>query len=191
MQRTILQASRSRTLVGGPSFTLGNRVQRVIWNAVWTVFAAWTPPLLHPWRRFLLRLFGARVAARCDVRGSARVWLPANLELAEGAMLAERVNCYNMAMVSLDEDALVSQGAYLCAGNHDIDDADFQLVARPIHIGARCWVASEAFVAPGVTLGEGSVLGARAAAFGDLEPWMLYLGNPALPKRPRKRPVDR
>jgi putative colanic acid biosynthesis acetyltransferase WcaF len=92
-----------------------------------------------------------------------------------------------MAMVSLDEDALVSQGAHLCAGNHDIDAANFQLIAKPINLGRRSWVAADVFVAPGVTLGEGSVLGARAAAFADLQPWTLYIGNPALPKRSRKR----
>jgi putative colanic acid biosynthesis acetyltransferase WcaF len=163
-------------------------MRRATWNAVWFLFASWTPPAFHPWRRCLLRLFGAKIASVCDVRGSAKVWYPPNLRLAQGALIAERVNCYNMAMVNLGENALVSQGAHLCAGNHDIDSADFQLIAKPINLGPRSWVAADAFVAPGVTLGEGSVLGARAAAFADLQPWTLYIGNPAQAKRARKRP---
>jgi putative colanic acid biosynthesis acetyltransferase WcaF len=164
---------------------------RACWMAVWLLLAAWTPPALHPWRRLLLRLFGASMGARSDVRGSARVWYPPHLMMERNTLLAERVNCYNMARVTLREGALVSQGAYLCAGNHDIDAADFQLIARPITLGARCWVATEAFVAPGVTIGEGAVLGARAVAFTSLEPWTLYVGNPAQAKRPRKRPPPR
>jgi putative colanic acid biosynthesis acetyltransferase WcaF len=164
-----------------------NRTLRAMWRVVWLLLASWTPPMFHPWRRCLLRLFGAEVAARCDVRGSARIWYPPNLRLERGAMLAERVNCYNMAMVSVAEGALVSQGAHLCAGNHDIDDPDFQLIARPITLLAWSWVAAESFVAPGVTVGEGAVLGARAAAFSDLMPWTLYIGNPAQPKRQRTR----
>lgn len=170
---------------GGPSFAMRNRLLRAAWNPAWFLLASWTPPALHPWRRFLLRLFGADLAPRCDVRGSARIWYPPNLRLARGALIAERVDCYNMAMVSLDEGALVSQGAHLCTGNHDIDAASFQLIAKPIHLGRRSWVAADAFVAPGVTLGEGAVLGARAAAFKDLQPWTLYIGNPAQPKRMR------
>ena len=99
--------------------------------------------------------------------------------MSDRSLLAERVNCYNMAPISLGERALVSQGAHLCAGSHDIRTRDFQLIAKPIHIGADVWIAAEAFVGPGVDIGEGSVLGARAVAFKSLEPWGVYAGNPA------------
>lgn len=184
----ILDAAATRPIEGGPSFTLRNRAVRVLWTTAWLLLASWTPPVLHPWRRLLLRMFGAHIAERCDVRGSARVWYPPNLRMAPGALIAERVNCYNMAPVTMDEEALVSQGAHLCAGNHDIDDPHFQLIAKPIHLGARSWIASEAFVAPGVKVGEGAVLGARAVALGELQPWTLYVGNPAQARRPRRRP---
>lgn len=114
-----------------------------------------------------------------DVRGSARVWLPRNLTLGDRSLLAAGVNCYNMAMVTLEAGALVSHGAHLCAGSHDIRSEDFQLVAYPIVIGPEAWVAAEAFVGPGVTIGEGAVLGARSVAFRSLEPWTVYVGNPA------------
>jgi len=54
-------------------------------------------------------------------------------------------------------------------------------------LGTRSWVAADAFVGPGVTLGEGAVLGARAVAFGDLEPWSVYIGNPMREVRKRER----
>jgi putative colanic acid biosynthesis acetyltransferase WcaF len=106
--------------------------------------------------------------------------------MAPHALIAGRVNCYNMAMVTLGERALVSQGAYLCAGTHAIDDANFQLVAKPITLGANCWIATEAFVGPGVTVGDGAVLSARGVALANLEPWAVYVGNPAQFKRFRK-----
>ena len=106
--------------------------------------------------------------------------------MEKGALIAAGVNCYNMALVSLGEQALVSQKAVLCAGNHRIDDPNFQLVAKPITLKARSWVATEAFVAPGVVVGEGAVLGARAVALDDLNEWTLYVGNPAVAKRIRK-----
>src|SRR3982750_212037 len=84
-----------------------------------------------------------------------------------------------MAPISLGRAALVSQGAHLCAGTHDISSATFQLTARPIVIGAQAWIAAEAFVGPGVEVGEGAVLGARGVAFRSLDPWMVYGGNPA------------
>ncbi|VWX63296.1 putative colanic acid biosynthesis acetyltransferase WcaF [Burkholderiales bacterium 8X] len=174
-----LDAKQVNSLEGGPSFTLANRLQRAAWNVAWAVFASWTPPQMRFVRRFLLKLFGAKLGDNCDVRGSARVWYPPHLHLEDRALLAERVNCYNMAPITLGRGALVSQGAHLCAGSHDIASARFQLISSPIVIGAGAWIAAEAFVGPGVVVGEGAVLGARAVAFRSLEPWSVYGGNPA------------
>jgi putative colanic acid biosynthesis acetyltransferase WcaF len=142
--------------------------------------------MLHPWRRFLLRLFGAKMGRRSDVRGTSRVWLPANLELGDNALIAPEVRCYNQAPISLGDWALVSQGAHLCAGTHDIDDPGFPLIARPIRIGAFAWVAADAFVGPGCIIGEGAVVGGASVAFGRLEDWMVYVGNPARRLRARQ-----
>jgi putative colanic acid biosynthesis acetyltransferase WcaF len=184
---TPLSTARSNPLQGGPSFSFSNRLFRAVWSVVWFVFASWTPPLLHSWRRFLLRRFGAKIAESALVYGSARIWYPPNLEMAEHSCLGPRVNCYCMGKISLGAYALASQGAHLCAGAHDIDDPYFQLTTKPITIGARAWIAAEAFVGPGVTVGEGAVLGARGVAFKDLAPWCVYMGNPAREIRKRRR----
>jgi putative colanic acid biosynthesis acetyltransferase WcaF len=107
--------------------------------------------------------------------------------MGDGALIAGLVDCYNMALVELGDGALVSQGAVLCAGTHDVDDPSFPLITKPILLGQDCWVASEAFVCPGVTVGPGAVLGARAVAAKDLEPWTIYAGNPARAIRSRQK----
>jgi putative colanic acid biosynthesis acetyltransferase WcaF len=164
---------------GAPSFPLGNRILRAGWTLAWFLLAAWTPPPFRPWRILLLRLFGARVDRTANVYASARIWYPPNLEMAAYAALGPRVVCYNMAPVSIGERVVVSQGAHLCAGTHLVDDPGFRLVARPISIGPRAWVAADAFVGPGVRVGAGSVLGARGVTVKDLDPWTIYAGNPA------------
>jgi len=184
---SILDAATHRPSDGGPSFSLGHRAYRAAWTLAWALLAAWTPPFLNPWRRMLLRLFGARIAGTARIAASARIWYPANLEMGEQACIGPRVDCYTMARITLGPYALASQGAHLCAGTHDVDDSNFQLKAAPIVLGPRSWVAADAFVGPGVTLGEGAVLGARAVAFGDLEPWSVYIGNPMREVRKRKR----
>jgi putative colanic acid biosynthesis acetyltransferase WcaF len=170
----------------GPSFTLSNRLYRVIWTSSWWLLASWTPPRLHGWRRLLLRLFGANVAATALVYPSARIWSPANLELGQFACIGPGVTVYSMAKITFAPYSLASQGAHICAGTHDIEDVRFQLKARAIVIGYRAWIAAEAFVGPGVTVGDGAVLGARGCAFHDLEPWTVYVGNPARALKPRK-----
>ena len=73
----------------------------------------------------------------------------------------------------------ISQGAYLCTASHDIMDKNNPLITAPIHINSFAWIASDAFIGMGVTVGEGAVVGARAAVFKDVEPWTVVGGNPA------------
>jgi putative colanic acid biosynthesis acetyltransferase WcaF len=176
---TILDARETKPREGGATFPLSHRLERAVWTLVWGLLGSWTPTPLFGWRRFLLRLFGAKLAPTAKVYPGVKVWYPRNLRMERFACLGPGVNCYDMAQITLEEHALVSQGAHLCGGTHDVDDEHFQLKARPIRLGSNAWVASEAFVAPGVTLGEGAVLGARGVAFKDLDAWSIYGGNPA------------
>lgn len=182
----ILDASRANPLQGGASFTLANRLYRAAFQLAWLLLARWTLPQFYGWRRLILRVFGARIAPGARIYPSARIWSPAKLEVGEHACIGPGANVYSMAQITLGPYAIVSQGAELCAGTHDIEDVNFQLQAAPIEIGAHAWVAAQAFVGPGVRVGEGTVLGARGCAFRHLEPWMVYVGNPAKPVKARQ-----
>ena len=175
----LLKASESTPLSGGPSFTLMSRAHRALWNASWLLLARWTPPFAHPWRRFLLRLFGARIGEGAHIYSSAKIWLPRNLTMDAFACLGPAANCYCIAEVRLGAHVVISQGAELCTGSHDLSDPAFQLVAKPIVVEQGAWIAAGAFVGPGVTIGERAVLGARAVAFKDIPAGSIFIGNPA------------
>lgn len=183
-----LDASQSRPREGGATFPLSHRLYRASWTLTWLLLASWTPPPLRGWRRFLLRLFGARVAATANVYGSVRVWYPPNLVMGEHASIGPGATIYCMGPITLGDYAIVSQHAHLCGGTHDIADVHFQLIARPIVVESQAWIAAEAFVGPGVTVHEGAVLSARGVAMRDLDPWTVYRGNPAEVLKPRPRP---
>lgn len=175
----LLDARKSKPLDGGPSYSLGHRLFRALWIVTWALLAAWTPPAMHRWRVWLLNRFGAHVDASAHVYSSARVWFPPNLIMRERACLGPRVNCYCMAIIEIGEGAIVSQDSQLCAALHDIEDPDFQLLVKPIVIGNYAWVAADAFIGPGVTVGHSAVVGARTVLFRDAEPAGVYAGNPA------------
>lgn len=174
-----LDARQSRPLEGGPSFSLGNRLVRIVWGLAWLLLCRFTPPPLHGWRRLILRLFGARVGKGARVHASARIWLPSQLEIGEHALIGPGAILYNQGRIVIGARSVVSQRAHLCASSHDIADPDFQLILRPIAVGTACWIAAEAFIGPGVTVGDGAVVGARAALFEDAAPGGVYSGNPA------------
>jgi putative colanic acid biosynthesis acetyltransferase WcaF len=156
-----------------------NKLGRVAWGIVWALLFRPSPRPLHAWRAFLLRSFGARLGAACHIYPRARIWAPWNLVCREGAAIADDAVIYNAARVSMGEYAIVSQQAYVCTATHDFDDPAFPMVVAPIALGARAWVCARACVLPGITVGDGAVLGLAAVATRDLEPWQVYAGNPA------------
>lgn len=174
LQKSVAPAGLARV-----SFPLSNRLYRAVWSVAWLLLAAWTPPPLHAWRRLLLRTFGAQMAKGSRVYASARIWYPPNLTMGVNAVLGPRVNCYCQDRITLGDYAVVSQSAQLVTGTHDIDSPNFALVTRPISIGRNAWIAASAFVGPGVTIGDGAVLGTCAVTFKDLPAWSVYVGNPA------------
>ena len=95
-----------------------------------------------PWKRFLLRCFGAKVSGTANVYASAKVFMPWNLVMKDHACLASEVDCYNAALVELGVNATVSQRSYLCTASHDISSLRHEQTERPIRIGDRAWVAA-------------------------------------------------
>jgi len=51
--------------------------------------------------------------------------------------------------------------------------------ARPIRIERNVWIGFDVCVLPGVTIGEGSVIGARSVVVENVPPFSVAVGNPA------------
>lgn len=162
-----------------PSFTLGNRVRRAAWNFVWLLLFRVSPRPFHSWRSLLLRAFGAQLGEGCHIYPGAKIWAPWNLRLGSFVGVADNATIYDMGPIEVGDYAVISQGAYLCGGTHDYNSANFQLVVKPIKIGAHAWICAEAFVHPGVSVPDGAVVGARSVVVKTLdEPWAVYAGTP-------------
>jgi len=169
----------------GPCFTVGNRVRRALWGVVYGVLFRPSPRPFHAWRALLLKLFGARLGRGVHIYSKARIWAPWNLEVGDESGVADDAILYTMAHIRLGRRVVVSQGAHLCAGTHDFEDPGFPLRAFPIVVGDQAWIAAEAFVHPGVTVGEGAVVGARSVVTRDLPAWTVCAGHPCRPLKPR------
>ena len=147
---------------------------------VWGIFARPLPRRMGSgWKRFLLRLFGAKIASTAIVYSSAKVYYPANLVMDDYSCLASDVDCYNVAPVHIGANTTISQGAYLCTARHDITDPLNHLITAPIIIEDQAWVGAKAFIGMGVTIGQGVVVGATASVYKNVEQWTVVGGNPA------------
>lgn len=162
------------------SLTFSNKLKRLVWNVFCLIlYRPFAGPLFWRWRNVVLRLFGAEIGAGCKVSNSAKIWAPWNLYLGRMVSLGPGSKIYSADKIIIGDKVTISQGAYLCGASHDINYVNKPLITAPIKIERYSWVCADAFVGMGVTIGEGAVVGARAAVFKDVEPWTVVGGNPA------------
>jgi putative colanic acid biosynthesis acetyltransferase WcaF len=146
--------------------------------------ASWIPGSFH--RCFLLRAFGARIGERVTIKPGVRIKFPWRLDVGDDSWLGENVWIDNLAPVQIGSNCCISQGAYICTGNHDWDSSTFDLRVKPVAVGNCAWLGAQSTVGPGVTIGAGAVLSMRSLATSDLAPWGIYRGYPAEFVRQRK-----
>ena len=153
-------------------------LRRVLWMLAWPLFR-FSPRPLFGWRRFLLRAFGAEIGEEVRTYRTTVVYMPWNLSVGDQSALGEDALIYNLGPVRIGEQVTISQRAHLCAGTHDYRRPDMPLLKPPITVEDQSWICADAFVGPGVTVGEGAVVGGRAVAVRDVPAWTVVAGNPA------------
>jgi putative colanic acid biosynthesis acetyltransferase WcaF len=124
-------------------------------------------------------LFAARIGREVHLYPSVRIAVPWNLVIGDQSAIGDGAILYSLGRITIGARATVSQYAHLCAGTHDHHSTSFELIRQPINIGADVWICADAFVGPGVTIGDRTILGARAVAIGNLPSDVIAAGNPA------------
>jgi putative colanic acid biosynthesis acetyltransferase WcaF len=154
------------------------QLQRIAWS-----FGRWlirlSPRPCFGWRRFVLRLFGAKIGAHVNVYSTAHLYMPWNVEIGDWSALGEDVLVYSLGKVRIGASVTLSYRSHVCAGSHDLSVPHLPLLKPPVTIEDGVWVGTEAFIGPGVTVGQGAVVGARAVVVKDVQQLNIVAGNPA------------
>ncbi|MGK7949430.1 MAG: hormogonium polysaccharide biosynthesis acetyltransferase HpsU [Xenococcaceae cyanobacterium] len=164
-------------------------------RAGWFVFLWWMvqsiafPLSLHNFnflRCSLLRLFGAKIGKKVIIRPTARFTYPWKVEIGDYSWIGDNVVFYSIDRIHIGSHSVVSQKCYLCTASHDFTDEAFGLITAPLKIGNGVWIATDCFVAPGVTIGDNAVIGARSTVFKDIPSRAVAWGSPCLPRYKRE-----
>jgi len=127
----------------------------------------------------LLRLYGAKIGKACIIKPDVIVKYPWFLEVGNYVWIGERVWIDNLAKVTIDEGATISQGALLLTGNHNYKSEQFDLMVSEIYIEEGAWVGAKAIVGPGVRIGKNSMLTLGSRTSKSLDAGGIYDGIPA------------
>lgn len=156
-----------------------DKFKRYFWSIVdLFLFKPFTLPLFNSWRLFLLRSFGATIGSGSVIHASVRIPSPWNLSIGEKSCIGPEVKLH-IGKTIIGSKVTISQRTYLCSASHDINSINTPFKYGYIKIEDYVWVAAEAFIMMNVEIGEGAVVGARSAVFGNVESWNVVGGNPA------------
>lgn len=149
-----------------------------LWWIVEAVLFRPTPQFMYGWRRFLLRSFGAKIGKGVILRPSMHTQFPWKVTIGDYSWIGDDVVLYSLGPIQIGDNVVVSQKSYLCTGSHDYAKSDFPIFHQPIVIENECWLATDVFVGPGVTIGAGTVVGARSSVFKSLPANKVCIGSP-------------
>jgi acetyltransferase-like isoleucine patch superfamily enzyme len=85
--------------------------------------------------------------------------------------------------VSIGNDCLIAPGCHITDVNHGIASGELirkqALVSKAVRIGNNVWVGAGCSILPGVTIGDGAVVGARSVVTHDVPANSIVAGTPA------------
>lgn len=163
---------------GAIKYTGAEQARRIFWVLGAIIFRLTLRPMFG-WRRFLLRLFGAKVGEHVHVYPTTKIYMPWNLEIGDWAAIGEDAFIYSLGRVRIGRGVAVAYRAHICAGTHDFSHPDLPLMKPAVTIEDHAWIGTDAFVGPGVTIGRAAIVGARAVVVKDVATQQIVAGNPA------------
>ncbi len=156
-----------------------------LWWLVQSTLFGLSPQFMFGWRRWLLKLFGAKIGQSVLIRPSVKITYPWKVSIGDYAWIGDDVVLYSLGEIEIGDNAVISQRSYLCAAGHDYKQPDFPIFDNKITIGSQAWLATDVFIAPGISIGRGTVVGARSSVFADMPEGMICYGSPAKAVKPR------
>ena len=159
--------------------------QQILWYFIGSplVESYWLP--ISSIKVSILRLFGATIGEGVRMKTGVKIKFPWRLTIGNHVWIGEDTWIDNLANVTIENHVCLSQGVYLCTGNHNWNHPNFQLIPAPIYIQEGSWIAAKSVIGPGVTIGKGAVLALGSVTGRSLEANIVYSGNPAEPIKKR------
>lgn len=150
-----------------------------LWWITHSLFFTPSPQIFYGWRRFLLRLFGARIGNNVLIRAEVAITYPWKIEIGDNSWIGDDCVLYSLDKITIGKNVSIAHKVYFNTGGHNYQSETFDITGDSIVIEDECWITNDVYVAPGVTIGKGTVVGARSSVFKDLPGGKVCVGSPA------------
>jgi putative colanic acid biosynthesis acetyltransferase WcaF len=151
-----------------------------LWWIVQDTIFAWSPQFLYGWRRFLLRLFGAKIGTKVLIRSTVKITYPWNIDIGDYSWIGENNVLYSLGKIKIGKNVALAHQVYINTGGHDYKKVSFDILSKNVVIEDECWLTNDVYVAPGVTIGKGSIIAARSSVLKNIQEGKICAGTPAV-----------
>lgn len=156
----------------------GEKIRERIWSVVNASFAL-TPWFARKARLLACKICGGKLSGSVSIARKCRIDYPWRLSMGDKSSLADGAWAYCLDNITIGKNCCIGEDVRLLTGTHSVSSPHLDLVTKPITIHDNVWIATAAIVLPGVTIGEGAVIGAGSVVTRDVAPWSVVAGNPA------------
>ena len=167
------------------SFRGKSKITVQLWWVIQSTLFTWSPQFLYAWRVFLLRLFGAQIGKNVKIRSSVRITYPWKVKIGDYSWIGDDCMLYSLGDITIGSHVAIAHKVYLNTGGHEYNKKKFDIFFKPLVIEDQCWITTDVYVAPGVTIGKGTIVSARSTVLKDLPAGKICVGTPAVPIKDR------
>ena len=125
-----------------------------------------------------------------EVEQDVFIWLSEDpsadprISLGKRVFIAKGIYIGAYQPITLGDNTIVGAYSYIISANHRADRRDIPIrdqgfIGAPIHIGKDVWIGTHAVILPGVTIGDGAIIGAGSVVNKSVPPYQIWAGTPA------------
>lgn len=122
---------------------------------------------------------GCALSPDCYIGPLVSIVAGRQVVIGRGSALSGRIELAAWGSITIGRNVMVNHDVHFLTGSHDLNDPEFSGAISSIVIEDNVWIAQGAVILPGVTIGEGAVVGAYAVVPSDVLPRTVVVGNPA------------
>ncbi len=132
--------------------------------------------LIRVWR---YKIKGAEIGKLTIISRNKQNFSVRGLTVGSRTFIGSGVVLMLHAKITIGNNVAINDNVQLLTGSHMPCDTDWLMFGKPIVIGDYAWIASNAIVLPGISIGKGSVVGAGSVVTKDVPSYSVVGGNPA------------